>query len=277
LFTYATDIYGCGVRDSFRVVPIIRNTKIDGKKNLCPEAVGNLKFINLDGHKYNLDWRPTEQIVNDSNKTSIYIKAKDTTIFYLNMINEYGCIYTDSFQVDISRFEPPLTAYAEDDTIFLGQSTVLHVIPGYTNYNWIIPYNLSCTNCTDPVANPDNSILYTVEATNADGCVDRAEVVVIVIRPKCNEDDIFMPNIFSPNNDGENDILSIRSNFLEKVELYIYNRWGQKVFETKDINHWWDGKFNGTDLAPDVYGYYFKVQCVDGKTYAKKGNVTLIK
>ncbi len=277
VFTYATDTYGCGVKDSFRIIPIQKNTKIEGKKNLCPKAVGNIKFINLDGHRYNLDWRPGKWIVNDSNKASIYVSPVDTTVFYLNMINEYGCIYSDSFQVDISRFEPPLQAYAEEDTIYLGQSTILHVNKGYSNYNWIIPYNLSCTDCTDPVANPDNSILYTVEATNADGCIDRTDVVVYVIKPKCDESDIFMPNIFSPNNDGENDILSIRSNFLESVELYVYNRWGQKVFETKDINYWWDGKFNGIDLAPDVYGYYFKVQCVDGKTYAKKGNVTLIK
>ena len=84
-------------------------------------------------------------------------------------------------------------------------------------------------------------------------------------------------NVFSPNNDKENDVLEIRSNFLESVELYIYDRWGEKVFETKDKSMWWDGSYKGVDLPPDVYGYYFRVVCVDGKKFSKKGNVTLIK
>jgi gliding motility-associated-like protein len=176
-----------------------------------------------------------------------------------------------------------LEAYAEEDTIYLGQSTVLHVNRDYTQYNWIIPYNLSCTDCTDPIASPIYSTLYTVQAKNADNCMDQTDVRVIVIRPQCNEEDVFMPNVFSPNGDGENDTLMIRSNFLKSVELYIYDRWGQRVFETKfetsnpQSVKWWDGKFNGTELAPDVYAYYFKVVCVDNRNYAKKGNVTIIK
>jgi gliding motility-associated-like protein len=277
IYAYATDQYGCGEKDSFRIVPIKVNYKLTGTKNLCPGADGSIKFNNLDGHQYKLDWSPRRFIINDTNKASIIIKPTDTTVFYLNLINEYGCEFNDSFQVNISRFVPPLEAYADQDTIYLGDSTTLHVNRDYSNYKWIIPYNLSCDTCTDPIAKPTNSILYTVQAKNDDGCMDQADVRVIVIRPKCNESDIFFPNIFSPNGDGENDILEIRSNFLESVELYVYDRWGQKVFETKDIHHWWDGRYNGADLAPDVYAYYFKVICVDGQKYAKKGNVTLIK
>jgi len=64
---------------------------------------------------------------------------------------------------------------------------------------------------------------------------------------------------------------------LDQVELYVYDRWGEKIFETKDKNFWWDGTYKGGELPPDVYGYYFKVVCVDGQTYFKKGNVTLVR
>lgn len=277
IYAYATDQYGCSEKDSFKIVPVAHKYELTGTDQLCPETDGFIKFTNLDGHQYKFIWTPQRFIITDSSKSTIRIKPIDTTVFYLNFVDEYGCAFNDSFKVNISRFNPPLEAYADNDTINLGDSTVLHVSPGYKNYKWIIPYDLSCDTCTDPVAKPKNSILYTVKATNEDGCDDETDVRVIVIRPKCNEADIFMPNIFSPNNDGENDILEVRSNFLESIELYIYDRWGQKVFETKDIHHWWDGKFNGTELPPDVYGYYFKAVCVDGQKYSEKGNVTLIK
>lgn len=277
VYAYATDIYGCGEVDSFRVIPINTNYRIDGKKNLCPGADGFVEFVNLDGFKYNIFWTPGRFIVSDSSKPRIVVKPTDTTVFYLHINNEYGCAYSDSFQVNISRFDPPLQAYADPDTIYLGESTTLHVIPGYKNYEWIIPYNLSCINCTDPVAMPEVSTLYTVKATNEDGCVGQTDVRVIVIRPNCNESDVFFPNAFSPNDDKENDVLRIRSNFLESVELYIYDRWGEKVFETQDINTWWDGTYKGSKLPPDVYGYYFTATCVDGQKYSKKGNVTLLR
>lgn len=277
VYAYATDIYGCGEIDSFRVVPIDTHYIINGKKNLCPETDGFIEFVNLNRHSYTFNWTPGRFIVSNSNQARILVKPSDTTVFYLNFINEYGCNYTDSFKVNISRFDPPLEAYADPDTIYLGQSTVLHVIPGYKDYEWIIPYNLSCTHCTDPVASPEYNTLYTVKAKNDDGCIDQTDVRIIVIRPKCNEEDVYFPNIFSPNDDHENDILRIRSNFLESIELYIYDRWGEKVFETKDINNWWDGTYKGVKLPPDVYGYYFIATCVDGNKYSKKGNVTLVR
>ena len=170
-----------------------------------------------------------------------------------------------------------MEATADPDTIYLGESTTLHVTKGFNKYQWIIPYDLSCLDCTDPIASPKYSILYTVKAVNDDGCEESVDVAVIVIRPKCNEEDVFMPNVFSPNQDNNNDILRIESKFIESVEMYIYDRWGEKVFETKDIANWWDGSYKGSELPPDVYGYYFKVVCNDGQKYSKKGNVTLLK
>ncbi|MBK9107954.1 MAG: gliding motility-associated C-terminal domain-containing protein [Saprospiraceae bacterium] len=277
VFAYATDIYGCGDVDSFRIIPLDTNYTIIGKDRLCPGKDGPIEFINRDGHTYRFDWSPERFIVTNKDQARILVKPADTTVFFLTFINEYGCAYQDSFKVNISRFDPPLLAFADPDTIYLGQSSQLSTTPGYMDYEWIIPYNLDCIKCPDPVASPENSTLYTVKAKNDDGCEGQTDVSVFVKRPKCNEEDVYFPNVFSPNDDQENDILRIRSNFLESVELYVYNRWGEKVFETKDINQWWDGTYKGVKLAPDVYGYYFIATCVDGNTYAKKGNVTLLR
>lgn len=277
IHAFATDAYGCASQDSFLIVPVITKYKLEGDPEICPDQNGHIEVIPSDGHSYTYSWTPSSLITGGKNGSRIIIKPVDTTVFYVDFVNEYGCSFRDSFQVNISRFEPPLEAYADEDTIYFGQSTMLHVTPGYMNYKWVNPNKLSCDNCTDPKASPEVSTLYQVMATNKQGCIGTAEVRVVVIRPKCNESDVFLPNIFSPNGDLNNDILKVRSNFIDKIDLYIYDRWGQKVFETHNKDFGWDGTFEGAALKPDVYGYYFKVVCVDGQSYSDQGNVTILR
>jgi gliding motility-associated-like protein len=90
-------------------------------------------------------------------------------------------------------------------------------------------------------------------------------------------EDIFVPDAFSPNGDGQNDELFVYGNFITSLELRIFNRWGEEVFMTKDQGNGWDGTFKGKDLTPDVYGYYLRVECPPDKSYFTKGNITLFK
>ncbi len=274
---FATDEYGCTAIDSFFIIPINPVFSIDGKKQVCRDQNGYVELTIKDGYKYEFSWSPTKYITGLKNTNRVIVRPEDTTTFVVNFTNEYGCNYQDSFTVNISEFVPPLFAWADPDTIYYGKSTQLHSSPGYPNYRWVNPNRLSCIDCPDPVASPLQSTKYLVEVTNTDGCKGQAEVNVIVIRPMCNEEDVFLPNAFSPNGDLVNDVLSIYSNFIQTMELYIYDRWGEKVFETTDPNFRWSGTYKGADLKPDVYGYYLKVLCVDGNTYSNKGNITILK
>lgn len=278
---FATDVYGCSTVDSFKVVPIISNYEITGRKNFCLGSDGRIEFIPKDGHKYTFEWSPIRFIVNKQNANEfVIVKPEDTTVFYVDFENEYGCRYRDSFQVNISKFVPPLEAWADPDTIYLGGSSTLHVTAGFKDYVWLNPQNppvLDCITCTDPVATPKSSSVFRVRALNDDGCEGETDVSVFVILPKCDETDIYVANIFSPNGDLNNDEFIVRSNFIDEIELSVYDRWGQKVFETRDKDKGWDGTFKGQDLPPDVYAYYFRVLCIGGDTYFKKGNVTLMR
>jgi gliding motility-associated-like protein len=92
-----------------------------------------------------------------------------------------------------------------------------------------------------------------------------------------------MPNAFSPNGDGENEYLRVRGEKISHLELSLYNRWGELVFESTDVNMikneylGWDGKYGGTMQDPGVFVYSLKVICNDGYEFTKKGNVTLIR
>ena len=95
--------------------------------------------------------------------------------------------------------------------------------------------------------------------------------------PQCDETDVYIPNAFSPNGDGVNDILYVRSNYIDEFTMIIYNRWGQEVFKTSSLGQGWDGKFNNQDLSPDAYAYYILVKCTDGEEYTKRGNISLLR
>ena len=102
-------------------------------------------------------------------------------------------------------------------------------------------------------------------------------MTVVVFDPICEEPALFLPNAFSPNRDGQNDVLELLGLYVEEMHLAIYNRWGQLVFESRDQNFGWDGTFKGEELSPDVYGFYLTVRCIDGDEYFKKGNISLIR
>lgn len=86
-----------------------------------------------------------------------------------------------------------------------------------------------------------------------------------------------LPSAFSPNGDGENDILYVRGYNVERIHLQIFNRWGQLVFESYDINNGWDGTFQGLEQPMEVYGYVLKVEYKDGSHSDLQGNVTLLR
>ncbi len=113
--------------------------------------------------------------------------------------------------------------------------------------------------------------------TDEGDCQAFREVTIVVLNPDCDEPNLFLPNAFTPNNDGENDVLYFRSNIVEVMELAIYNRWGQKVFYSEDQSIGWDGTFKGEKLSPDVYGFYLHAKCYNGMDYFKKGNITLLR
>ena len=88
---------------------------------------------------------------------------------------------------------------------------------------------------------------------------------------------LFIPNIFSPNNDGSNDVLYVRGENIKELIFSIYNRWGEKVFETRDKENGWDGKYQNKNCEIGVYAYTANITFLNGATIFKKGNVTLVR
>ncbi|MBL7892564.1 MAG: gliding motility-associated C-terminal domain-containing protein, partial [Bacteroidia bacterium] len=89
---------------------------------------------------------------------------------------------------------------------------------------------------------------------------------------------IFIPNVFSPNSDGKNDVLAIEGNGLTNIYWGIYDRWGNLVFEAYDNTHSWDGTKKGSPVEAGVYSYYLRGTCVKTNGLVTlKGNVSIVK
>ncbi|MFA5541522.1 MAG: gliding motility-associated C-terminal domain-containing protein, partial [Bacteroidales bacterium] len=121
------------------------------------------------------------------------------------------------------------------------------------------------------------TIIYWVFARDDQGCKGQANVKIDVEEIICGKPNIFVANIFTPNGDGKNDILRVEGDFIENIYFAIFDRWGEKVFETKDKNKGWDGKHRGKECIQGVYYYRLEVECEKGKTYFGSGDVTLVR
>ena len=161
-------------------------------------------------------------------------------------------------------------------TIQQGSSTQINSSVG-ASYTWTPINNLSCTNCPNPIANPDETTTYCI--TSFDGACTYTNCIVITVETPCLVNKNYSaPNAFSPNGDGNNDEFCIKglSNCISSFEISIYNRWGEMVYSSTEADFCWDGKYKGSTLDPAVFVYYLKAIYLDNTEILKKGNITLL-
>ncbi|HET7899296.1 MAG TPA: PKD domain-containing protein, partial [Flavisolibacter sp.] len=143
--------------------------------------------------------------------------------------NSSGCMDTAFRPIRVNPI--PTVKLPSTITTMIGTPVLLPAVYSDTMrlYKWSVPDGLNCTTCPQPMAQPRFNTKYYVQFEDFNGCRNSGEVQVIVL---CNNDNIFVPNTFSPNGDGSNDVFYVRGKGLSRVKsLRIFNRWGQVVFE----------------------------------------------
>ncbi|MGZ8538555.1 MAG: PKD domain-containing protein, partial [Flavisolibacter sp.] len=151
---------------------------------------------------------------------------------------------------------------------------------GVNSYMWTPSNTLNCTDCPQPLAHPKLNTKYTVSFIDSNGCKNTGQTEIVVY---CKAANVFIPNTFSPNADGSNDVFYVRGRGLDRVKsLRIFNRWGEVVFEkmnfpVNDASFGWDGKFRGNSPLPDVYVYQVEIFCDNSEVMRFDGNIALIK
>ena len=265
-----TDANGCEGTLTFTIAisssPVVSASE---DVSICSGAITSLSVTGIGAILYT--WNPG---TNPTTGSPVSASPAGTTVYIVTGIDASGCSGIDSVEVVVY---PPVTVDAGMNvTIIKGQSTQLSATAGGISYSWSPNTSLSCNPCSNPIASPAVSTVYTVILTDTNGC-SASDTMIVGVKTICS--DIFVPDAFSPNGDGQNDMLymNVQSGCIKFMTLRIYDRWGIKAFESNDPSAGWDGKLKGKECDPAVFVYQLQAELMDGTPVKQKGNITLIK
>ncbi|MBP7849371.1 MAG: gliding motility-associated C-terminal domain-containing protein [Lentimicrobiaceae bacterium] len=198
--------------------------------------------------------------------------------FELLVLDAHGCPARDTFEILVESPFDTIQVYPHIDTIFKGQEIriMASVIP-QASYQWQPAAGLDNPTSAQTMAAPVVPTTYYLTITDIYGCIWQDSVVIFVKELVCDFPYIYVPNAFTPNGDGQNDVLYVRSSVGYAIRFVLFDRWGEKVFETTDPDEGWNGIFRGKPCDPGVFVYHLDVTCFDGQRYSHKGNITLLR
>lgn len=265
-----------GCRETRNIMPEIKAPiifNISGE--LCNDQPSSLNINIVNPENYTYLWSPSAFIISGGNTSSPVVKimpGQALTVVVTDKIS--GCSKEVSYTPTVL---PSLVVTFIESNIEIsqGKSTELVIKNPVADADYLWSTGEMGTSIT---ITPLETTTYTVTVTDTNGCTGIGVITVTVRTVTCTDKDEYLPNAFTPNGDTHNDILYVKSNVITEMTLVIYNRWGQEMFSTHNITEGWDGKSKqGVLLSPDVYAYYLKATCVNGDSFIKKGNVSLLK
>ncbi len=243
-------------------------------------VICNNTFATLYGSATNLSgnvkysWTPANEIINPNSATT-FVRPKDirANAYILQVSDAYGCNFKVYDEV-IVTMNPPVAAFAGNDTI--ASVGVLQQLfgSGGVKYLWSPANVLDNPFAQNPMAILNNDTKFNLVVKDTLGCVGTSSVLVKVYKGVT----YYIPNAFTPNNDGLNDVFRAIAPGIQQTNYFrIFNRWGKLMFETHDATKGWNGTYLGAQQPSAVYVWVIKGLDVSGKIVELKGTVTLIR
>jgi gliding motility-associated-like protein len=267
----------CVSIDSVIVTISLGAISVSGDQGICALDTARLILSGSDPGSA-IAWSPTEDIISGQGTSTALVAPTEQTTYGVSVTAPSGCTWSSTVTVSVSPlFGNAVTATATPDLVLPGSTVQLQATPGNgVTYSWQPAGLVSNPAIANPTAVVNETTTFTV--TVSDGiCTREVPVTVKVHELRCEEPDIFVPNTFTPNDDGTNDVLYVRGIHIARMEFKVFDRWGELVFESTDPRSGWNGRYKDRLADPAVFVYHLKAWCIDGQEYFTKGNVTLVR
>jgi gliding motility-associated-like protein len=271
-----TNVYGCEKTEAVKV-NVIPNIEmlVSPNDTLC--AGFQVQLFARGAERY--EWSPSAGLNNAFIASPVATPTVSTR--YRVIGHSTGSCFSDTGYVFIQVAPVPGVNAGPDIEGQTGSTVNLAATAqgNVTSWSWSPSAGLSCNDCPNPVLTISGNTTYELTVKNRYGCTAKDSLRVITF---CKSSQVFVPNAFTPDGDGVNDMLMVRGEGIFVKSFRIFNRWGNLVFEKlnfapNDPTYGWNGKVKGIAAAPDVFVYIAEVTCDNGTVYFHKGNTTLLK
>lgn len=270
---------GCIDKDTMNIAvfqPI--EVTVSPDQTICEGQSVNLQAA---GAAVAYNWSPAQGL-NRNNIANPVASPRTTTTYQVVGYDGHQC-FADTGFIKVVVNPRPRVDVGPD--VALSTGSTYNFAPTTQNgpivsWKWTPSNDLSCTTCEEPVATVKKNMTYLATVTNEYGCVG---IDSMNIKTFCLNTQVFIPNAFTPDGDGLNDVLMVRGKGIAQVRSFrIFTRWGELVFEKtnfppNDPAFGWDGKIRGATGPAEVYVYMADVVCENDLINTYKGNVTLLK
>ena len=273
-----TNVFGCKSVDSVNIVVATPFTiKVSGDIAMC--AGSNVRLYVTGAYNYN--WINVTAGLDNTQIADPVALPFATTTYTVVGYDAYQC-FSDTATIHIIVHNLPTLSHLSGIETPIGTPVQLQVTSSadVITWNWLPVDFLSCSKCASPISTPLKPVTYIVTATTQYGCTFSD---TIAIKLTCSISQVYVPNIFSPNGDGKNDVFYIHGNGIKTVKfLQVFNRWGQIVFYKAESNAGdqsagWDGNINNSPATAGTYVYLAELVCSTGEVLPIKGTVVLVR
>jgi len=250
---------------------------------------GAMLTANADVANATINWYTTATGGSPVYTGSTFITPAITmpTSYYAEAVNVTGCVSSARVQVQIGLLQP-----LNSPLVTAGAATTNSVTFNWEAVSGAVAYQVSTDNgltYTNPSSGStglthtvsglkeNQSVSIIVKAIGASGCQLSNNSVAVTAKTQIPADGVFVANAFTPNGDGNNDVVYVHSENIKTMSFYVYDQWGEKIYGSTNMANGWDGTYKGVKEPAGVYVYYLKAVLNNGTEVNKKGTITLLR
>ncbi len=256
---------GCTGIDEM-LIEVAGVTTVSADTGICP---GDTVQLFVSGNRVGQVWRPGVWI-SDSLSAEPFVYPLSTTTYVVYAEDIMNCLDTQAVTVHV--YPAALISMPDSITIYEGEERYLDPRGNCLYFEWFPPEGLSDHRRANPRVDPAGNTRYFVTGETDRGCVTRDSIDVFVAEALLD-----LPNAFIPGSHYNGVLRPVYRGAVQLKAFKIFNRWGEKVFETTDIREGWDGRLRDKEQPQGVYVYFIEAISPGGKVLYKQGNITLLR